>query len=187
MKNLILFYTLLFSTIAYTQIPPFNQTITVDKTFNTDTIINPFNQSPITGIGISGNIVFNSDTSFVRIIVGDGLNQYMVYESYPMLVVDYETIIDHACEETCFFDGFAPTDLILQISDALLFIENIDLSDIRSDDAINLQLYAKNTRNSEKLSSVINYIENNNLIWLAEETDFSRLFYSDKAKMWGAN
>jgi len=176
---------MLISTLAYSQIPSFNQSIGINSTFNTDTIINPFSNSTVTGIGISGDIVFNSDTSFVRIIVDDGSDQYMVYETYPMLETDTVFDFDYECEESCFFDNFQPIDLILQVSDASVYIENVDWSNTRVSNPINLRNIAKRNRNLEKLSSVENFIEANNLIWIAEETQFSKLYYSNKAKTWG--
>ncbi len=50
---------------------------------------------------------------------------------------------------------------------------------------MNLQYSAKSNKNSEKLAAIISYIEDNKLIWIAEETEFSQLRYSEKANLWG--
>jgi len=85
MRKLLYFILIFVCVSAFAQTPNFNIAISINSTFINDSVINPFSGNTVTGIGISGDIVFNSDTSFVRIIVDDGVNQYLIYETYPML------------------------------------------------------------------------------------------------------
>ena len=51
----------------------FNKEISLNSSFSKSTNIYPFNtKEVITGLAVSGNITFNSDTSLVRIIIDDG-------------------------------------------------------------------------------------------------------------------
>jgi len=104
-----------------------------------------------------------------------------------MLSQDSIFSFEYECEESCFFDSYIPSDIILQVSDASLIIDEINWSNISNPDALNLQYSAKSNKNSEKLAAVVSYIDENNLIWIAEETEFSQLRYSEKAISWGSD
>ncbi len=130
MKHLLYFILLLFCVSAFAQTPNFNNAISINTTFTNDSVINPFSGDTVTGIGISGDIIFNSDTSFVRMIVDDGSNQFLIYETYPMLEDTNVFSFTYECEESCFFDSYIPTDIILQVSDASLIIDEINWSNI---------------------------------------------------------
>lgn len=164
----------------------YNLNIQINDEYSQNTILNPFNGEIVTALSISGEVVFNSDKSFVRIIVNDSDgNEYLIYESYPMLSENNQFELDYECEESCFFDDYQPNTIEVQIQDASIQIDEINYSNINYSDAEYLRKQAKYSKNATKLSAVQNYIVDHNLIWVAEETDFSRLSYKDKAKFWG--
>jgi len=174
------FYNHLFAQADY------NLNIQVNNEYSQNTTITPFNGETITALSISGDVVFNSNKSFVRLIVNDSDgNEYLIYESYPMLSGSNQFVFNYECEESCFFEGYQPETIEIQIHDATIQLDDIHYSNNNYNNVDNLSKQAKLAKNTSKLSNVQNYIEENNLIWKAEETEFSKLSYVNKAKLWG--
>lgn len=107
MKKTILSIAFLFCvSYLFSQIPIFDNPISINQTITTDTEIFPFNGETLYGAGVNGNITFNSDSSLVRIILSDNSGmEYMIYETYPMLDTIWSFTFNEECEETCFLDG----------------------------------------------------------------------------------
>jgi len=167
----------------------FNKEINLNTVFSKTTTINPFMQNEvIAGIAVSGNITFNSNTSFVRIIVSDeNGNVYMLYETYPMLTTETRFSFEYECEETCFLNGFEPVELQIQVRDASVGIGKISLSNETNNGANELSRASRLDKNRSKLAAVQEYIERKGLIWTAAETEFSKMPFSSKAKQLGMN
>ena len=127
MKKSILFTVLLLLTgFTFSQTPVFDNSISIDQTFTTDTEIFPFSGETLYGTGVNGNITFNSDSSLIRIILKDSLSiEYMIYETYPMLDTVWNFTFNEECEETCFLDGFIATSMIIQVRDASIYTEQL--------------------------------------------------------------
>jgi hypothetical protein len=100
------------------------------SSFTKSTNIYPFNaKEVVSGIAVSGNVTFNSDTSFVRIIVDNGNNNvYMIYEIYPMLITKKTFDFEYEAEETNFLNGYSPIELQIQLRDAYVNITKISLN-----------------------------------------------------------
>jgi len=165
----------------------FNKEINLNTGFSKTVAINPFNaKEAITGIAVSGNITFYSDTSFVRIIVNDGNdNVYMLYETYPMLTIEKRFDFEYECEETSFLNDYFPVELQILVRDAKVSISKISLSNEKNAKAKELNQAKRLESNRSKLAAVQEYIKRKGLIWTADETDFSKMSYSSKAKYWG--
>ena len=106
-------------------------TIIINKQFNNNTEIQPFNSefSTVYGLTFSGKIKLNSDTSLVRIIlVDDQYKEYLVYESYSLLEEKSEYAVNGKGEETVKLSGVKPLMLKLEITDASLDINKIEIS-----------------------------------------------------------
>ena len=107
----------------------FNRSVTLNCQIEADTELHPFDGNPASSIGISGHITFTSELGFVRFVVSDNYDEeYMVYESYRMFENDSSFNFSQKCEESCFFESYTPTDLIVQVHDAIVTISNINLS-----------------------------------------------------------
>jgi len=100
MKKYIFFLLVNIFTLGYLYAQPnFNQTINLNTEFTNNTTITPFSGGQFTSIGISGSILLNSDTSFVRVIVNDGAgNEYLIYEMYKMLTSENSFDFNYECE-----------------------------------------------------------------------------------------
>ena len=164
----------------------FNQSVQLNLQMVADTTLHPFNGNPTTSIGISGHITFTSELGFVRFVVNDNYDdEYMIYESYRLFENDSSFNFSQKCEESCFFESYVPTELIVQIKDAIVTISTIELSNsVYSNSEFLRQNAAENT-NAQKLIKVQNYIQNNGLIWVAGSTQLSSLSYKQKASIFG--
>ncbi|MDD3130399.1 MAG: C1 family peptidase [Bacteroidales bacterium] len=183
-KTILLFSILLVSGILFSQKPVFDQSISIGQTFTTDTELFPFNGQTLYGAGVNGNITFNSDSSLVRIIVGNGTGlEYMIYETYPMLDTVWTFTFNEECEETCFLEGFAASSIIIQITDASPYFSQLKWSGSPADNPQDKQLQAKTAKGLEKIEALNAYIQSNNLVWEAGETPYSDLFYQKKKEL----
>ncbi|MBM3403740.1 MAG: hypothetical protein FJY10_02480 [Bacteroidetes bacterium] len=109
----------------------------------------------------------------------------MVFESYLMIADTNTFDFTYVCDETCFFTGFVPESLIIQINDASLTLNTIAWGDISQISANELQRQYKFSMDSMKVDKISQYIQKERLIWRADHTNQSRLFYSNKKKLWG--
>ena len=187
MKKIIFILVLfIFAVSTYSQTPVFNNTIGVKQTFNSDTQIYPFNGQTLYGIGITGNIVFNSDSSLVRIIIGDNSgNEYMIYETYTMLDTVWNFNFNQECEETCFLDGYIGTTIIIQIVDATVYLSQLKWNNSPSENLQEKQIQAKKNKDSEKINRINSYINQKGMLWIADHTSASNIFYKNKKKYFG--
>lgn len=172
---------LIFTTIVFSQTPAFDSTITINQTFSTHSEIFPFTGYQMYGVGINGTITFNSDTAIVKIVLRDSLSvDYLVFESNSYLESRPSFTFNEECEETCFLDGFVPTSIEIQILNASLTIYNLKWCSTYILDATSLQDQARGSKVSQKISQIQNYITNHQLIWAADETAFTKMYYNDK-------
>lgn len=171
---------------AFCQTPIFDETIIVNQTFTADDTIFPFNDESIYGIGVSGNIQFNSDTSLVRILIADATGlEYMIYETYPMLDTVWNFSFTEKCEETCFMDGFAGNSVFIQIVNATLQITQFDFTTTSVSDATTLQSQAKAACDELKIEKLSAFIHAKDMIWFAGETVYSTMYYKDRVNFYG--
>lgn len=65
----------------------FSETIQINTTFSSNTVISPFqNGNPLWSITITGSSIINYDYSLIRVILTDVVNnEYLVYESYGVI------------------------------------------------------------------------------------------------------
>jgi hypothetical protein len=182
MKKVLLNLMLLtFTSFVFSQTPVFNNTINISQTFTSSTEIFPFNNQQINGAAINGSVTLNSDTSLIRIILKDSLTfEYMIFESYPMLDTIWSFVFNEECEETCFLDGFTPTSIIIFLCDATVYLDNFVWCSTQVNNPISLQMSSKQNKVSEKLNRIKSYIAKDHLIWNADFTYYSDLFYFEK-------
>ncbi|MBP5423599.1 MAG: hypothetical protein J6Y78_14285, partial [Paludibacteraceae bacterium] len=164
----------------------FNQSDYLNLQVEADTALHIFNGNPVTSIGISGHITYTSELGFVRFVVNDNYDdEYMVYESYRLFENDSSFNFSQKCEESCFYESYVPTELIVQVYDAIVNISTLEMSNTTYSNPEYLRLNAAETANGQKLSKIQNYIQYKGLIWIADATKLSSLSYKQKANLWG--
>ena len=175
---------LLFTIDFYAQ--TFNRQESLNLTVVNDTILYPFDGNIVTGIGISGHISYTSDLGFVRFVVNDNCgNEYMVYESYCLFEDTLSFGFSQKCEESCFYESYIPSQLKIQVYEAVVDVSCINLSNVNYNDAEYGRVLAMQNSINNKISALQNYITQNGLLWKAGHTDLSDLSYSSKTKLWG--
>lgn len=163
------------------------QTITIDSTFTSDAVIHPFGSNDtIYGIGITGSITLNSDTSLVRVIfVDDNYFEYLLYEAYPFIVENWNFNIVNEGEETKYLNETKPNSIYIQLINADLEIASLYLSESYTDFTDSLQVLHKAATESSKINRINTNIEQYGMIWLAGETSVSKLSYTEKKNLFG--
>ncbi|MDT8393865.1 MAG: C1 family peptidase [Bacteroidales bacterium] len=165
------------------------QTITLDSTFSSSTEIYPFNQSDtIYGLGVSGNIVLNSDTSLVRLVFVDSdYNEYLLYEAYPYICDSWSFSISNVVDETKYLNLTLPHSLYVYVYDASIELTTLHCTSRPIEFADSLQLEHKQSIEALKISAFNDNIEKYDMIWFAAETSVSDMSYSDKKDLFGEN
>lgn len=163
------------------------QTINVSCSITHDTVLTPFRGDTLTGVAVSGNITFNSDTSLVRIIVNDTLtgHKLMVYESYPMIAGNRVVTFSNLSEESSYLTGYVPAELIVYVHDATVVLNGISYSKSSYNNMDALNYAIRHSFILSKLDIIQDYITDNDLLWTASETHFAAMPYEKKVRYFG--
>src|SRR5512133_3298373 len=104
--------------------------IPVNKYFPANEILKPFDSvSQISGLSISADIRFDSDTSLVRIILIDQFNrEFLVFETYPLISGLTEFSVDSTGDETMVLRNILPAAIRMELTDASVFLKEISLN-----------------------------------------------------------
>jgi len=118
MKFKITICFLLLYSMSYAAIININHTYTSSITFN------PFSSlTSISGLSLNGSVSLNSDTSLFRVILVDNVgNEYIVAESYSMIVDVMSYTIANSSDETALLYNITPVSLKIVLVNASLNI-----------------------------------------------------------------
>ncbi len=139
----------------------------------------------ISGLAFSGNITLHSDTSLVRIVLLDNNhNEYLIYETYPILSGSKQFSVDEAGEETSLINNITPYRLTFELINASIYVKEIILSmedkyQTESQDARSVQ------QTLNKIEKINQNIQKSGQRWVAGETSISKLSYQEKKSMFG--
>ncbi|MCP4310474.1 MAG: T9SS type A sorting domain-containing protein [Bacteroidetes bacterium] len=164
-----------------------DQRIEIDKTFSQSSQIDPFyDASPISGLGITGHVVLNSDSSLIRVIlIDDHNNEYLVFESYTLLADSTHFSISQLGEETSLLRQVVPSSLRIEILDASLFLTEL----VTSKPGLHKSLLSQEDLRKQQMLERINKINDNlrkrNIPWIAGETSLSNMSHEEKKMHFG--
>lgn len=161
------------------------QNIQIDSTFNSDGEIYPFQEGDtIYGLSITGSVELLTDTSLVRVILSDEAgNEWMIYESYPLIAENSIFDIVNQCDETCFLDSFIPVSLQIQIHYAFLNIDSLLLKTAFEENTELLQFQAKRAKDLEKIDIMNQRIDDYGWDWTAGDNECISFYYKDKKNL----
>ena len=163
--------------------------VTIRQTITEDSEI-PFGvRTPISGLSVSGRVVFeNDEDSYVRVIMKDNYNyEYLVYENYPLLadgmVVDFQNI----SIETKQLDGITPNSVRVELKNATLVLESLSYV---GTSGIKAQAFENETVLQKEQSQYIVDRLNENLAkhdktWRAGMTSVAEKTFEEKKAMFG--
>nr|MCR4836382.1 C1 family peptidase [Bacteroidaceae bacterium] len=152
-----------------------------------DTIYDLSLGNKISGMSISGEVSLNNNKdSYARVILQDVSNyEYLVYESYPMLLDSLSAQFQNTAIETVMLDAVIPKSLKIELKNACVRLEQlhfIEGTKCRS---------TKEMADCQKeQSQFVAELLNDNLIkrnktWRAGTTSVSRKSYEEKKSMFG--
>jgi C1A family cysteine protease len=150
-------------------------------------------EDAVSVFGITGNISLHSLDSLVRIIMVDKYsNEFLVHESFPLLVDSWDYNFEYLCEETCILANNHPSHLKIQIIDATLNLDSIDykeaLFNLASDSFQSLNEAKQDVHEQQitnKVERINENLEKKGFYWGAGETDLSKLSYQEKKDIMG--
>ncbi len=162
------------------------QRIAIDTTINDNTSLEPFTSNmTISGMAFSGEIVFHSDSSLVRMVLMDNkYNEYLIYETYPILSGERQFSVHEAGEETSLLNNITLSRVSIEIVDASIYLKEIIISEedayqAKTKGALLLQ------QSKYKIDRINQNIQNMGQTWVAGETSISKLSYQEKKSMFG--
>jgi hypothetical protein len=184
-KALLVVLTLMISLSLTSQA----QTIQIDSTFSSNSEIFPFGtMGTVYGLSLSGSVTLNSDTSMIRIIlVDDQFNEYLVYEAYKYISPTSPFSFSNECDETCYSNGFAPYSLQIQVYDASIDLDFLNLGSSYAPNAEEQQEQAKQTLELQKVANINSDIYQHNMLWFADTNSVSQMSYQQKKSLFGDN
>ena len=101
--------------------------VTIRQTITKDAEI-PFGvRTPISGLSVSGRVMFeNDDDSYVRVIMKDNYNyEHLVYENYPLLADGMSVDFKNIAIETKQLNGITPSRVRIELKNATLILESL--------------------------------------------------------------
>jgi len=143
MKNFLFF--LIVWVLSVTTLPVSAQMIEVNQTFINDTTFDPFPEKyPVYSLKMTGSVEFFSDSSLVRVILVDSDSRhFLIYEGYPLICSSKVFDIDGVCDETCFLNGITPASIRVDLIDASINIDTLNMDPEFIENAETLQTQAK--------------------------------------------
>ena len=166
-------------------------TITINQTYSSYTEITPFNEiNNASSITMSGNVVLNSDTSLVRIVMIDDIGEeYMLFESYSMIVDSNEYSFNNYTEETKYLHNIKPQSLKIYVKDASVHILslyiNTDAITTTLEQTENLRYNYYKSINKQKVANLNSQISKRGMRWTTSETEWGNLYFKDKRFYFG--
>ena len=140
----------------------------------------------IYGLDVNATITLNSDSSLVRIILVDNSGvKYLVFEAYTLKDSIGNITAANECDETCMLNGVSPTFILLQVIDATINLNSINMNTsqmVYSKDSMDKRI---DIVRKEKIAKINTNINNRRMLWYAAETDFSKYSFNEKASLFG--
>lgn len=162
------------------------KSISINRYFSTGEKLNPFDEiQNISYLAISGEVVLNSYSSLIRVILEDDKHsEYLIFEAYPLLADEKEFLIDDVSEETSDLPGITPALLKIQVIDATLFLDSIKLC-YGNEIPQTKSLMQTDDRIKKKIEQINKSIKARGMKWIAGETSVSGLSYQEKKHLFG--
>lgn len=161
----------------------------IRQTITEDTDISFGVKTPISGLSVSGSVLFeNNDDSYVRVIMKDDYNyEHLVYENYPLLADGMSVNFQNVAIETKQMEGIIPNSVRVELKNATLTLESINY--VGSSDK-GMRTFEDETVLQKKQSQYIVDRLNENLVrhnktWRAGMTSVAEKTYEEKKAMFG--
>ncbi|MBU0760627.1 MAG: hypothetical protein KJ600_03445 [Nanoarchaeota archaeon] len=144
---------------------------------------------PVSSVTFSGDGEIFSPAGYARVLAVDELGRKHLIFGSDSLVLGEDFEVLSICEETCNFDGKKIKSIAVEIKDALLRIDSIEvlpLSSKSSQDLLPNEVYLDNQENL-KVEAWQEKVARENLRWMPDKTSVSGFTYEEKRKLLGGN
>ena len=160
--------------------------VTLRQVITKDTEI-PFSvEIPISGMSVSGRVVFdNDDESYVRVVMKDDYNyDYLLYENYPLLADGMSVDFQNIAIETQQLDGINPKSIRVDLMNATLTLESLCYVGSSGKVFKNKTILQK-AQNQHVVERLNRNLIKNNKTWRAGMTSVADMTYEEKKALFG--
>jgi len=165
------------------------QSIKINQTIKADTLLYAFNNEVIGSLKLNAKVQLYNENSLIRVILVDSnLSEWLVYETYYKINENIPLSIIDEAEETEFLDHVNPNYLKIQIIDASLSINSLELGETLNKDKRMIEVDQKTKKqltNDQKIVQLNKFLKKNNKSWIAGTTGVSNLTYEKKKELFG--
>lgn len=153
-------------------------------------ITDVFNEKAIYGISISGNVHFIDKSGFVKVVlVSKDSIEYLIFDGFKN-IFDSVSFNDF-CQETFILDSITPLEINIHIYQAIMYIDTINIKSytysLEKNVLTNKRQELVSQANKLKIEKLNDYNKKNNLLWIAGETEISKISYQQKKAILGLN
>ena len=152
----------------------------------TDSSVLPITlQQRISGLSVSGNIIFTGDKGFVRIVLIDSNeNEYLVLETNTIFENDTSVSFNEFCKETALLNNVFPKQITVECTDAQVTINGVQYA------ASNTYQTSRSKQiRDDQLDAKFQYInavlEQKEMTWRAGKTSLAEMSYMEKKNVFG--
>ena len=167
-------------------VSPIESRSLVEYTISGDSVIRPFfPDKAISGLAITCDLLLQSDSSLVRIVLVDTLyHEYLICESYTLLQGSNQVSFSDYAEETAVLDNICPKEIRFEITNAQVFLKEISTS-TGQEQTKSARRDQLNHQHLQKIETLNKNIRSRGMRWVAGITSISALSYYDKQKLFG--
>jgi hypothetical protein len=139
----------------------------------------------ISGLSVSGDILFEGEEGFVRIVLEDSSgNEYLVFETNAILENQRIFSFNEICEETALLNNIIPKQIKTECIDAKVTITEIQYAKENNKTvSANVVENQKTIQTALKVKKINEVLAEKELTWGAGETSLSKMTYMEKKKL----
>ena len=185
-KGILFIWIIMLVSSVYSQysdssfnMPTSNQLIlNINQNYENDTSFVLNIDNALYGLTVSGRCTLNTNKSMVRVLLSDDCNnEHLIYENYFLLADSNICNFSNIGIETSILDSIVPIKIMVQITDAELYISNISYTIDRHGISHSQIQARRNVQNNAIVTQLNNNLRKRNMTWRAGVTFISSLSY----------
>ena len=160
--------------------------VIVKKTIAEDTEI-PFGfRASVSGLSVSGKIVFeDEEESYVRVVLKDDYNyEHLVYENYPLLADGMSVEFENVAIETKQLNRITPKSIRVEIKNTTFSLESFSYV-VSSGITLENETVLQKVQNQHVVDVLNGNLAKHNKLWRAGMTSMAEKTYEEKKTVFG--
>jgi len=139
----------------------------------------------ISGLSVSGNVIFTGEMGFVRIVLTDDKDyDYLVLETNTIFENEINILFDEFCEETALLNNILPKQITIEYTDAEIMIYEIQYT-TNGEYKTSIDKQIKGKQLDAKLQHINTVLAKKETTWGAGKTSLSEITYMEKKDRFG--